>query len=314
VEKCKNALVFLGFRLIVAMTFAKMTRADRGYLTPADRLDSPRSNLWQERPAMTVVHATTSKVCRKCGEAKPFADYYAHPRSPDGFFARCKVCAKADGRARQDRLWRQCKVAIRERRERAIRLDSFGPETRIIDDAGRDWAWCFVLYRAIPGFPGYLAGTDGSVWTEWSRGCNSVRTGFWVRMKPSPNRFGYGRVNLRADGNSTLIIVSNVIARTFLGSPVVGDRVLHRDGNTANDTMINLRWGTAKDNSADSIEHGTWMHGTKNSKAKLDDDKIREIRRRVGQGERRATVAECFGLNVSTVGDIVRRKLWKHVT
>jgi predicted signal transduction protein with EAL and GGDEF domain len=41
------------------------------------------------------------KRCRKCGEIRPFGDFYAHPRSADRLFGTCKPCTRAAARARE---------------------------------------------------------------------------------------------------------------------------------------------------------------------------------------------------------------------
>ena len=52
------------------------------------------------------------KTCSKCGESKPFRDYYKHPGSPDGHRGDCKVCIlksrreryETDGQVLRDRV------------------------------------------------------------------------------------------------------------------------------------------------------------------------------------------------------------------
>lgn len=55
------------------------------------------------------------------------------------------------------------------------------------------------------------------------------------------------------------------------------------------------------------------MKGARNSKAKLVDDDIREIRELYSHGARQVDLAEQFGVNQTTISCIVLRKTWTHV-
>lgn len=53
--------------------------------------------------------------------------------------------------------------------------------------------------------------------------------------------------------------------------------------------------------------------GVKNPSAKLNEDLVREIRRRVSAGESHARVAKRYGVSASVVGRTARREKWTHV-
>lgn len=53
--------------------------------------------------------------------------------------------------------------------------------------------------------------------------------------------------------------------------------------------------------------------GERNGSARMTEAKVREIRRRVAEGERRQIVANEFGIAITTVSAIIRRLIWKHV-
>jgi DNA-binding XRE family transcriptional regulator len=49
------------------------------------------------------------------------------------------------------------------------------------------------------------------------------------------------------------------------------------------------------------------------NKAKLDDDKVREIRRLYSEGRTQVALAEQFDVWQTTISQIVRGKTWTHV-
>jgi hypothetical protein len=53
--------------------------------------------------------------------------------------------------------------------------------------------------------------------------------------------------------------------------------------------------------------------GTANGSAKLDDDRVREIRRRSAEGATQTALARQFGVSQPLIGQIIRRAAWAHV-
>lgn len=90
---------------------------------------------------------------------------------------------------------------------------------------------------------------------------------------------------------------------------------LHACDNPVCVNPAHLRLGTSKDNAQDREGRGRSNpeRGADRYNAKLDADKVREIRRLRAEGVDTPTVAKMFGINTGTVSRITRRLRWKHV-
>lgn len=70
-----------------------------------------------------------------------------------------------------------------------------------------------------------------------------------------------------------------------------------------------LRWATPTENQADKIEHGTSNRGERCAASRLTEDDVIEIRRLKGKMTQKE-IAEIFGVNYITVGDIHNSRTW----
>lgn len=170
-------------------------------------------------------------------------------------------------------------------------------------------------FRQIPGFPRYAVDEHGTVLSI----CHPNGRGkdrHWEnakRIKPAIDRDGYPHVHLRHDGRKWFAGVHTLVLITFTGPCPDGMQCRHLDGNPANNQVSNLAWGTAQQNSDDRVRHSKSGLGNNNGNAKLNADDVLEIRRRASNGEPRMAIANDFGVNVSNICLIIRRKTWAHV-
>lgn len=58
-------------------------------------------------------------------------------------------------------------------------------------------------------------------------------------------------------GTLTHVFVHRMVAEMFIPNPDNLPVVRHLDGNPNNNNVLNLAWGTSKDNWEDSVRHGT---------------------------------------------------------
>ena len=80
------------------------------------------------------------------------------------------------------------------------------------------------------------------------------------------------------EGKKTRRSVGKFILECFLGLCPIGLEALHNDGNSTNNNLQNLRFGTSKQNSADSLLHGYVGKIRQTREIKLTDDQVEEIK------------------------------------
>lgn len=137
-----------------------------------------------------------------------------------------------------------------------------------------------------------------------------------LRLAPIYRRFGYPYVNARWNGRWQGVAVHILVCGAFHGPrPSEEHEVAHNDGVRTNIAPGNLRWATPLENEHDKIEHGTLIRGEEQHLAKLNDDAVREMRRRWRAGcvtpkelATRLNVAPC------TIRRALAGKTWKHVS
>ncbi|HUT09143.1 MAG TPA: HNH endonuclease signature motif containing protein [Thermoguttaceae bacterium] len=168
-------------------------------------------------------------------------------------------------------------------------------------------------YRLVPGFPEYRVGTDGTVWSRWKKGGRGL-VDRWRTLSPCTVRNGYHQVKLCRNGRKYTRKVHRLILQTFTVPRPSGHECRHLDGDPTNNALSNLVWGTPKENSADSIRHGTQARGERMGIAKLTAADVVAIRRLSERGMCHRAIAPLFKVTAANISAVVRRFTWKHVT
>lgn len=166
-----------------------------------------------------------------------------------------------------------------------------------------------VVYRPIPGFPGYEVGSDGTVRSYRQRGRNALSVTARIRRPEIIN--GYWSVPLRNDGRQFQKRVHRLVLEAFVGPCPAGMEGCHNDGNPHNNHISNLRWDTKKSNMADQVQHGTRTRGEMRHNAKLTESQVAEIRARYLTEPARVLAVE-FGVQKRTIECVARGQSWAH--
>lgn len=122
----------------------------------------------------------------------------------------------------------------------------------------------------------------------------------------------YVQAILCKDAKTRNVHVHTLVCTAFHG-PSRGLWARHLDGDRSNNRPSNLRWGTPKENMRDQYDHGTRIVGVRVPNARLDDDKVREIREMYSKGISQTKIANIIGVSQPVVSTVTRGVRWGHV-
>lgn len=125
----------------------------------------------------------------------------------------------------------------------------------------------------------------------------------------------YPAVSLNKNGIKKTRRISHLVLEAFIG-PRTPDKpmALHWDDDASNNIPSNLRWGTQQDNEGDAQRNNRKARGSRMGNAILTEDRVRNARVRVANGETCKDIAKEFGIHPSALNRAVRGEHWRHVT
>lgn len=167
-------------------------------------------------------------------------------------------------------------------------------------------------WKPVVGYEGiYEVSSEGRVRSLVTRG--RWAAGRILRSTPHPN--GYRMVGLWKNGQREVVLVHRVVAFAFLGAPPPEHEVNHHNGDKTDNRARNLEWVTKGENRRHAYRVLGHPPVISYGGAKLDEDKVREIRRRYAEGGvTQVGLAAEYGVSDYAIWSIVNRRTWQHVT
>lgn len=167
------------------------------------------------------------------------------------------------------------------------------------------------IWKAIPGFEDfYEVSNRGRIRQLAAR--RGTRQGR-ITTGTKHNR-GYRYINLcgHSKEHRRVALVHRLVAEAFLGPCPEGMTVNHKNGDKTDNRAENLEYLTNGDNVKHAWSTGLVNNrGERNHHAVLNEDDVREIRRRRSEGAKLKELANEFGVTISNVGYIARGHTWR---
>lgn len=171
-----------------------------------------------------------------------------------------------------------------------------------------------VEVRDVVDFPGYKVSSEGRVWSFRSRNGKGSFEKRLRLLKQYENPLGYRTINLRRGGKTITRQIHRLVMEAFVGKRPKGKQCCHGDGNPRNNHVSNLRWDTCKANRNDSIIHGTIPHGEKHKISKLNDNRVRQMRKDYETGMFTfMELAKKNNVSKDVARKAINRITWRHV-
>ncbi len=153
--------------------------------------------------------------------------------------------------------------------------------------------------RELPGMPDrYMVMGDGKI-------AKFVKDE-WHIQKTYPWGNGYRAIKCRGK----VYKVHHLVLLAFEGPMPKGMQVRHLNGDPSDNRIVNLCYGTPKENQRDRRRHGTDPSGERNGRAKLNWRSVGDIRQRASEGESYSSIARDFPVNKWMIGEIVNNRSW----
>ena len=170
------------------------------------------------------------------------------------------------------------------------------------------------IWKDIKGYEGkYKVSNTGKILS-----INYKNSGKDLLLKTSYTKDGYLKVRLNYNGKDRTARVHRLVAETFIDNPDNKETVNHINGNKEDNNINNLEWSDRHEQLVHAYKNKLKIaqKGVENCNAALTEEQVREIRKLYKYRSKEyntITLARKYGVNNSTIGDIVRFVTYKDI-
>lgn len=172
-----------------------------------------------------------------------------------------------------------------------------------------------IEWRDIPGFEGiYQVSNMGDI--KRIKGGKGAVAGSLRKLKSNGKGYMVVILNIRNEGKTHY--VHRLVMLAFVGECPDGMEVNHKNGVRHDNRLENLEYLTHKQN----LDYSKYVlmvkpqydrRGEKNVRAKLNEQKVREIRALAKQGIPTVKIAEQYNVTDESIYRIVKFQQWAHI-
>ncbi|MCK5019344.1 MAG: NUMOD4 motif-containing HNH endonuclease [Candidatus Peribacteraceae bacterium] len=170
-------------------------------------------------------------------------------------------------------------------------------------------------WKPIPGYEGYYeVSSDGKVRSverviKDEIGRVSKKKSYMKKIYKGHD--GYSFVFLHKDSSRIGLRVHKLVLLAFNGPRPEGMQTRHLDGSRTNNSLSNLRYGTAKENYEDARRHGTNCSGERNGNSRLTWETVNKIREEYESGQiSQRKLGVKYGVGQHAIWSVVNGKRW----
>lgn len=167
------------------------------------------------------------------------------------------------------------------------------------------------IWKQVVGFEGFYEVSDMGRIRSLDRidGMGRAIKGKILRgSMAGPQRRSYFLLSKNGVKHSEYL--SRIVLQAFVGPSDAGMYCCHGNGDFNDNRLVNLRWASPAENSADMKAHGTanYLRGEDHPRTKLSADDVRKMRRIHAQGRGVMEISRLYGMDRKYVSGILSGK------